>query len=39
MDGALAVFFFEQKSANFQLARSVRKNYNRKKGEKMGILQ
>jgi len=29
---ALAVFLFEQNFANFQLARRVHKNYNRKKG-------
>ncbi len=36
MDGALTVFFFEQKFVNFQLARRVHKNYNRKKGVKNG---
>jgi len=36
MDGALVVFLFEQNFANFQLARRVRKNYNRKKGGKNG---
>jgi hypothetical protein len=40
MDGALAVFLFEQNFANFQLARRVHKNYNRKKGGgEIGISQ
>jgi hypothetical protein len=37
MDGALVVFFLEQKFANFQLARRVYQTTIEKMGKKMGI--